>query len=83
MLFLGPLVGVFAWLAHSMQVSSDSDDAKTFFDFAPAVVSLGAGLVAFVGGPLAFFLDRLPGPRTTTTAVERCSGWPWRWSYRS
>lgn len=71
LLWVAPLLGAGAWLLFSVTLSYDSDGLKTFFDFAPAIVILAAGLVAFVCGPVAFFLGRRPNPRTAATLPEQ------------
>ena len=71
LLFLASLVGIWAWLSFSVNISYENDGIKTFFDFAPTVVVLGAGLVAFICGPLAFFLGRRPNPRMGATITDR------------
>ena len=68
--FLAVLVGVGSWLLFSVFISYDAASFKTFFFFAPAVIALVAGLIAFICGPLAFFQSRRPSPRVSPTALE-------------
>ena len=68
-LLAAPILGVVTWLIYSIVLSYDSDALETFFDFAPAIVALVAGLVVFVSGPMAYLQGRKPSPRAT--AVDR------------
>ena len=70
LLFLAPLVGAGGWLMFSSLLKYDAASFQTFFDFAPTVVVLVAGVIAFIGGPLAFFQGRRPTPRAATTGLE-------------
>ena len=68
--FLAVLVGIGAWLLFSVFISYDAASFKTFFFFAPAVITLVAGLIAFICGPVAFFQSRRPSPRASPTGLE-------------
>ena len=69
--FLAVLVGVGAWTLFSQLISYDAASFKTFFFFfAPAVIILAAGLIAFICGPVAFFQSRRPSPSASPTSLE-------------
>ena len=68
--FLAVLVGIGAWLLFSVFISYDAASFETFFFFGPAVITLVAGLIAFICGPVAFFQSRRPSPRASPTRLE-------------
>ena len=68
--FLAVLVGVGAWLLFSARLQYGAASFETFFFFAPAVIILVAGFIAFICGPVAFFQSRRPSPRASPTGLE-------------
>ena len=68
--FLAVLVGVGAWLLFSARLQYGAASFESFFFFAPAVIILVAGFIAFICGPVAFFQSRRPSPRASPTGLE-------------
>ena len=68
--FLAVLVGVGAWVLFFARLQYGAASFESFFFFAPAVIILVAGLIAFICGPIAFFQSHRPSPRAFPTGLE-------------
>ncbi len=68
--FLAVLVGAGAWILFSARLQYGAAGFESFFFFAPAVIILVAGFIAFICGTVAFFQSRRPSPRASPTGLE-------------
>ena len=68
--FLALPVGVGAWVLFFARLQYGAASFESFFFFAPAVIILVAGLIAFICGPIAFFQSHRPSPRASPTSLE-------------